>query len=94
MEKIDLVLLYCFQSPKKEWTQLVFGQSVEGDNECGLKPLDFWYPTKNIKKSLPKEMYGSTVECTLEYKPSINDLSRVNTVITQIEWGNDTYNLV
>lgn len=93
-ETIDLILLYCFESPKKDWTMLAFGQQVENDHEIGMKPLEFWYRSKKIKNIIPPETYGQVVHATMTYKPSVNDVRRVDSLVSKFEVNNDTYNLV
>ena len=93
-DTLDLILLYCFESPKKNWTLLTFGQQVEGDCEIGMKPIERWYPTKNIKNIIPPEVYGQVVKATIQYRTRPNDVSKAESVVSKFEVNNAVYNLV
>ena len=93
-EKLDVVLMYCFESPKKDWTLVTFGAKVDGQLEVGYKPLEMWYPHKGIKSELTPEMFGQTVTATMVYQNNNSDITRVTRLVKSFEFNGRTYNLL
>lgn len=93
-EKAELYLLYCFESPKKDWTLVRFALKVDTDLESGFKVFECWYPRKGLKAQFTPDMYGQKVEATFKYRNNTQDPSRVTREVVSFEYDDRTYNLV
>ena len=93
-EELEIVLMYAFESPKKDWTNLTFGFEVNNQFEKGFKPLAMWYNKKGIIENFPEGIYGRKVKAKFKYEHDFRDPNKMTRTVSEFSLDGRTFNLV
>lgn len=94
IEEVEVVLMYAFESPKKDWTQVTFGFDVNNTYEKGFKPLEMWYNRKGILSEFTQDMYGRKVKARFTYEGDLRDPNKLTRKVSEFDLDGRTYHLV
>ena len=93
-ESLEIVLMYAFESPKKDWTNITFGFDVDNTYEKGFKPLAMWYNKKGIIQDFTHDMYGRKVLAKFKYDTDLRDPNKMTRTVSEFTLDGRTYKLV